>query len=97
MSSQIDPGTDGYLSVPEGRIHYVKRGNGYPVVLLHPTGISLWAWHAVLEPLGRRFLCYALDILGHGESDRPKRTSAYPTTHGPCTISWRLPESSEHT
>ena len=78
MSSQIDPGTDGYVSVPEGRIHYVRQGNGDPVVLLHPTEISLWAWHAVLEPLGRQFLCYALDILGHAESDQPKENFSIP-------------------
>ncbi|HZA21289.1 MAG TPA: alpha/beta hydrolase [Dehalococcoidia bacterium] len=62
-------------SVPtrEGNMHFVKQGNGYPLVMLHPLGTSTWAWHTVIDSLSQHYTCYAFDMLGHGESDKPKR------------------------
>ena len=34
-------------------------------------GTSTWAWHTVMDPLGKHFSCYAFDMLGHGKSDKP--------------------------
>ncbi|MBM3942522.1 MAG: alpha/beta hydrolase [SAR202 cluster bacterium] len=61
------------VPTPEGNMHFVKKGSGYPLVLLHPLGTSTWAWHTVLDPLSQHFTCYAFDMLGHGESDKPTR------------------------
>lgn len=72
------PVTDDYVSVPEGRIHFMKAGSGPPVALLHPLGTSTWAWHRVMEPLGQHFTCYAFDMLGHGLSEKPKREFSMP-------------------
>jgi len=62
-------------SVPtrEGNMHYVKKGSGYPLVMLHPLGTSTWAWHTVIDSLSQHYTCYAFDMLGHGESDKPTR------------------------
>ena len=58
----------------EGEMHFVKRGAGYPVVLLHPLGTSVWTWEYVLEGIaGAGFTVYAFDMLGHGASDKPGR------------------------
>ena len=35
------------VPTPEGQMHYVKQGSGYPLVMLHPLGTSTWAWHTV--------------------------------------------------
>ena len=60
-----------FVSVPEGRIHFVKQGDGPPVILLHSNGQSIWGFEEIMEPLGREFSCYALDMLGCGESSKP--------------------------
>ena len=39
------------VPTPEGEMHFVKQGSGYPLVLLHPLGISTWAWHTVIDSL----------------------------------------------
>jgi pimeloyl-ACP methyl ester carboxylesterase len=54
-------------------MHFVKQGSGYPLVLLHPLGISTWAWHTVIDSLSEHHTCYAFDMLGHGESDKPSK------------------------
>lgn len=64
---------DDYVTVPEGRIHFVKKGSGYPVVLLHPLGTATWVWEGVMEVLSQHYTCYAFDALGHGLSDKPGR------------------------
>ena len=67
----VGTATGEFVAVEGGRVHYVKSGAGPPVLLFHPLGFSTWAWHRVMEPLGRHFTCYALDMLGHGFSDKP--------------------------
>ena len=57
----------------EGEMHFVRAGAGYPVVLLHPLGTSVWTWEYVMEGLSRDFTVYAFDMLGHGGSDQPGR------------------------
>ena len=61
------------VPTPEGNMHFVKKGSGYPLVMLHPLGTSTWAWHSVIDSLSQHYTCYAFDMLGHGESDKPKR------------------------
>ena len=55
----------------EGRICYVHAGQGDPVLLLHSMGNSSWSYHLVMDLLGQHFAVYALDMLGHGDSDKP--------------------------
>ncbi len=57
----------------DGNMHYVKQGSGFPLVMLHPLGTSTWAWHTVIDSLSQHYTCYAFDMLGHGESDKPER------------------------
>lgn len=68
----VGHGVEDVVTVPEGRIHFAKTGSGTPVVLLHPMGTSTWAWDTVMDPLGQRFTCYAFDMLGQGQSDKPR-------------------------
>lgn len=58
-------------------IHGYRRafriaGSGPPLLLLHGIGDSSETWLDVIEPLARRFTVIAPDLLGHGESDRPR-------------------------
>ena len=57
----------------EGNMYFVKKGGGFPLVMLHPLGTSIWAWHTVIDSLSEKYTCYAFDMLGHGDSDKPTR------------------------
>lgn len=64
----------GYVSSAEGQIHYRRKGEGKPVVLLHQVPSSSWMWEALLEPLATRgYAAVAFDLPGYGLSDPPPR------------------------
>lgn len=46
----------------------VKTGNGVPIIFLHGWGLHRGVWDGVLPTLEKDFTCYAVDMLGHGES-----------------------------
>lgn len=52
------------------RIAYTVRGNGPPLVLVHGITESHHAWDPVVPALTERWQVVALDLRGHGESDR---------------------------
>ncbi len=49
--------------------HYISKGEGPPIVLLHGLGGSLHAWYGVIETLALQHHVIALDLRGHGRSD----------------------------
>ncbi len=51
------------------RHHYVSKGEGPPIVLLHGLGGSLHAWYGVIENLSLHHHVVALDLRGHGRSE----------------------------
>ena len=64
-----DPGS--YVEVQGLRLHYVERGSGEPVLLLHGWPTSSFLWRNVvglIEPVARTI---ALDLPGFGRSDKP--------------------------
>jgi pimeloyl-ACP methyl ester carboxylesterase/tetratricopeptide (TPR) repeat protein len=54
-------------------VAYVESGpsDGQPVILLHGVTDSSFSYSRVLPMLDKRFRYYALDLRGHGESDKP--------------------------
>jgi len=46
----------------------VESGSGEPLVLLHGWGLHGGVWKSILPHLNENFHCYAVDMLGHGES-----------------------------
>ena len=61
------------------RLHHLKWATGGrdlpPVVLVHATGFLARLWQPVAEALASRFTVHALDLRGHGDSDKPLDTS----------------------
>jgi len=53
-------------------IFYVVKGEGEPLLLIHGYGAGFWVWEKQIEVLSRSYRVYALDVIGHGFSDRPK-------------------------
>jgi len=56
-----------------GHVHYVKRGLGDPIVLVHNVypGADHREFEHNVAALAQHFTVYAIDLLGFGRSDRP--------------------------
>jgi pimeloyl-ACP methyl ester carboxylesterase len=61
-----------YITIKGCRIRYLMKGYGFPVLLLHGLGGFLETWWYNISPLSKRYRVYAVDLPGHGLSDRPK-------------------------
>lgn len=61
-----------YVTIKGCRIRYLMKGSGAPVLLLHGLGGFLETWWYNIAPLSKHYHVYALDLPGHGLSDRPK-------------------------
>src|SRR4051812_45766275 len=57
-----------------GNVHYVKKGMGDPIVLIHNIypGADHDEFQHNLTELARHFTVYAIDLLGFGQSDAPR-------------------------
>jgi non-heme chloroperoxidase len=55
------------------RLHYAEQGNprGHAVILLHGYSDSWFSYSRVLPLIDPKYHVYALDLRGHGDSDRP--------------------------
>ena len=62
------------------KIHYLVEGQGEPVVLIHGLYSSVkinWQLPGVVGMLAKNYRVIALDLPGHGESDKPEDEAAY--------------------
>jgi pimeloyl-ACP methyl ester carboxylesterase len=53
-------------------IFYTVKGEGKPLLLIHGYGAGIWVWEKQIDILSQSYRVYALDLIGHGFSDRPK-------------------------
>jgi pimeloyl-ACP methyl ester carboxylesterase len=51
---------------------YSIAGQGFPLVLLHGVGMTHEMWDRQVEGLSRRFRVVTYDLLGHGQSPKPR-------------------------
>lgn len=52
--------------------NFVHAGQGTPVIMIHGLAASLHDWDELIPELTKHgYSCYALDILGHGDSPKP--------------------------
>jgi pimeloyl-ACP methyl ester carboxylesterase len=62
------------------RIRYIDSGAGAPVVLVHGFTANIeraWIETGMVENLARDYRVIALDLRGHGRSDKPHQPAAY--------------------
>lgn len=59
-----------FTTVHGHRLAHVEMGGGDPIVLLHGNPTSSYLWRDVMPPLARLGRVIALDVIGHGESDK---------------------------
>src|SRR5512134_3947055 len=51
--------------------NYIQQGTGAPVILIHGLAASLHDWDDLIPELAANgYACYALDLLGHGDSPK---------------------------
>ena len=60
-----------YLDANSLRIHYVRHGEGLPLVLLHGWPEFWLTWRKNIPPLAEGFDVVAPDLRGFGDSDKP--------------------------
>ena len=59
-----------------GKIRYIKKGTGSPVLLIHDLtiGSSNYEFNKIIDSLSEKHEVYAIDLLGYGLSDKPNIT-----------------------
>ena len=67
-----------FVNVDGANLHFVIKGQGQPVVLLHGNPGSCQDWSRLYVPISKRYRVIAFDRPGHGHSDRPN--------HRPITV-----------
>lgn len=72
-------GSDQFFDSDGVRIRYTVSGQGPPVLLLHGFGGSLDDWSAIplMSEISESFQLIAMDVRGHGGSDKPHDPAAY--------------------
>lgn len=61
------------------RLHYLEwPGRGRPAVLVHGSGLCASTWKPIAEVLATRFRVLAIDLRGHGDSDKPDGRYSWP-------------------
>ncbi len=63
---------DGYST------HYIEKGEGEPVILVHGFFYDSYMWNKNIDALADRFKVYALDLWGFGYSTREPMDYGYP-------------------
>ncbi|HYX27910.1 MAG TPA: alpha/beta hydrolase [Pyrinomonadaceae bacterium] len=67
-----------FVRVDEANLHFVIKGQGRPVVLIHGNPGSCQDWSRLYGPISSEYQALAFDRPGHGHSDRPN--------HRPITV-----------
>jgi pimeloyl-ACP methyl ester carboxylesterase len=71
------PPLGAFVDVDGARVHYVDRGSGAPIVMIHGlAGVLQHFTHSLVDRLSSRFRVIALDRPGAGYSTRPRGTPA---------------------
>lgn len=58
--------------------HYVVKGSGPPVILIHGFNFDSFTWTCNLNELAQKFTVYAMDLWGYGYSTREPLDYGYP-------------------
>ena len=70
--------TGEFVDIEGTRLHYVDRGRGRPVVLIHGNAGFVQDWSAVIPALAVEYRVLAFDRPGHGASSRPSARGVTP-------------------
>ena len=60
------------------RTHFIKKGQGPPVILVHGFNLDLNTWYTNIPTLARHFTVHAVDLWGSGYSTREALDYGFP-------------------
>lgn len=66
------PFASNWMTLPEGRYHYVDEGQGKPLLFVHGNPTWSFYWRELVAALRPRYRAIAVDHLGCGLSDKPR-------------------------
>lgn len=72
-----DLGADGFADSGGVRIHYVTKGTGPLVILIHGCPDFWYSWRHQIPALAQHFHVVAVDLRGYNQSDRPEGVDSY--------------------
>lgn len=73
----VDLGKHGFAKSGDVRIHYVTKGSGPLVVLLHGFPDYWYTWRHQMPALAKKHQVVAIDLRGYNESDKPEGVENY--------------------
>ena len=68
---------DQFIELAGARIHYLRGGQGKPLVVLHSVEGNL-GWRPYLQQLAQHYTVYAVTLPGFGLSERPQWLETFP-------------------
>src|SRR3990172_8107874 len=60
--------SDHFVQLPQTNLHYIKCGDGPPLIMVPATISKIENWLALAQFLGQRFTVYFFELPGHGKS-----------------------------
>jgi pimeloyl-ACP methyl ester carboxylesterase len=74
VSAQPSAGEPKYAKLDNARVYYMNYGKGKEaIVLVHGWGCNLNHWKEQIPDLSKRARVLAIDLPGHGQSDKPEQ------------------------
>lgn len=70
--------TGQFIDLDGKNTHYVVKGSGPPVILIHGFAFDLYTWTRNIDALAEQFTVYAFDLWGFGYSTRLPFDYGYP-------------------
>jgi pimeloyl-ACP methyl ester carboxylesterase len=77
-------GEDGFTDSGGVKIHYVTKGTGPLVVLIHGIPDFWYSWRYQIPALAEHFQVVAIDLRGYNLSDQPKGVDNYGSSEKFC-------------
>jgi pimeloyl-ACP methyl ester carboxylesterase len=72
-----------FVQLKDIRLHYLEwPGQGRTAVLVHGSGLCASTWTPIADALATRFRVLAVDLRGHGDSDKPDGHYTWPEVVG---------------
>ena len=62
-----------FVAVDNKKVHYVEKGDGKPIILIHGFLYHTVMWKKNIDALAEKFKVYAIDLWGWGYSERLKK------------------------